>query len=389
MIDLEARLDALRAEGLVRPPRLVSGPQGPRVVLDGRPVLLLGSDGCLGLADHPRVREAAADAAMRWGVGAGGSRIAGGTMTPHRRLEERLAELHDTDAAVLLGCEALAAAAAVSVLAGPGDVVFADARNRSALADACRLSGAEAVAYDDLAALTGGLREAGERAALIVTDGVFAADGASAGLPVLARLARRHGARLLVDETHALGVLGPGGRGAVAAAGLEGEVDAIVGSLGTALGAHGGYVAGEAALVRCLVADEPAFRTMTAPSPVTTAGALAGLELLLEQPRRVEKLLGNAAELRAALAAHGVEVDDQPTHVVALPAPDAASARRLADAALARGIHAPPLADPPALRLTVMASHTKAELREAAATLAALVHAQAPPLRAPALTHAA
>jgi len=391
MIHPEDRLAALRAAGHpLRRPRLVSGPQGPRVVLDGRPVLMLGSDNCLGLADHPRVRQAAADAAMRWGVGAGGPRAAGGTMTPHRRLEERLAELHETDLAVLAGCEGSAAAAGVAALAGPGDLVLADARSRPALLDACRLSGADAVAYDDLAALAAGLRTlAGGRSALIVAEGVRGTDGAIAPLGELARLAARHGARLLVDETHALGVLGPGGRGAVAAAGLEGEVDAVVGSLGTALGAHGGYVAGGAALVRALLAGEPVVAASTAPSPVVAAGALAALELLLEQPRRVEKLRANAAALRAALAAHGVDVAVDATHILALPAAGLLEAHALADRALARGVFAPAVADPPGLRLAAMASHTRSELREAAVLLARAVDAARVPTPAPPLARAA
>jgi len=387
MIDLQARLDELRELGLARRPPLVSGPQGPRVVLDGRPVLVLASDNCLGLADHPRVRQAAADAAMRWGVGAGAARVAGGTMTPHRRLEERLRDLHDVEAALVLGCEGAAAAAAVAALAGPGDVVFGDARNRPALADACRLSGAEAVSYDDVAALDAALSAAEGRGALVVTDGVFADDGALAPLRRLAAVARRHGVRLLVDETHALGAVGPAGRGAVAAAGVEADVDAIVGSLGTALGTHGGYVAGPTALVRCLLAGDPALRSATAPSPVTAAGALAALDLLLEQPRRAEKLTANAAALRAALADAGLPVAPEGTHVVALPAVDRRAALRVAALALALGVFVE--ARDASVRLAVMASHARGELREAAAVLARAFERAGPAAPAPALARAA
>ena len=147
MLDLQDRLDELKALGLYRRLRMVSGPQGPRVLLDGRPVLLLCSDNCLGLADHPRVREAAADAALRWGAGAGGARLVAGNMTLHRRLEERLAAFLGTQTALLFGSGYLAALGVIPALARPGELVFADAGNQPALVDGCRLSGAEVVTY--------------------------------------------------------------------------------------------------------------------------------------------------------------------------------------------------------------------------------------------------
>src|SRR2546423_7992785 len=140
MTDIAARLEELRELGLYRRLRLVSGPQGPRVVLDGRPVLLLCSNNYLGLADHPRVRADAADAAMRWGVGAGASRLVSGNMTLHRRLEERLAAFEGTDACVLFGSGYLANTGLVAALAGPDDVVFSDAPNHPSIVAGCRLA---------------------------------------------------------------------------------------------------------------------------------------------------------------------------------------------------------------------------------------------------------
>src|SRR3984893_1519564 len=143
MSEIEARLAELEELGLHRRLRLISGPQGPRVLLDGRPVLLLCSNNYLGLADHPRVREAAADAAMRWGGGAGASRLVSGTMTIHRRLEERLAAFKGRETALLFGSGYLANAGCVAALARPGDVVFSDELNHASIIDGCRLSGAE------------------------------------------------------------------------------------------------------------------------------------------------------------------------------------------------------------------------------------------------------
>src|SRR4051794_4989571 len=290
--------------------RMVSGPQGPRVVLDGKPVLLLCSGNHLGLADHPRVREAAADAAMRWGAGAGAARPAAGTMTLHRRLEERLAGFLGTDAALLFGSGYLANLRIVPALAERGEIVFADALCHPSVADACRLSGAETVAYDhaDVEQLAWGLRNADGRAALIVTEGVFALDGDVAPLESIAALAHRFDARLMVSEAHGLGSAGPDGRGAITAAGLRGQVDVIVGSLGSALGAAGGYAACDRMLARYLAAHARTFAGSTALPPPAAAAAMAALELLREQPRRVEKLQANADCLRTELAREGFDV---------------------------------------------------------------------------------
>src|SRR4051812_17206087 len=143
MLDLDDRLAELKELGLYRRTRMVSGPQGPRVVLDGEPVLLLCSNNYLGLADHPRVREAAADAAMRWGVGAGASRLVSGTMTVHRRLEERLAEFKGSQAALLFGSGYLANVGVIGALARRGQTVFSDELNHASIIDGCRLAGAD------------------------------------------------------------------------------------------------------------------------------------------------------------------------------------------------------------------------------------------------------
>ena len=228
MSEIAERLAELERLGLDRRMRLVSGPQGPTVLLDGRPVLLLCSNNYLGLADHPRVREAAADAAMRWGVGAGASRLVSGTMTIHRRLEERLATFERSEACVLFGSGYLANIGVIGALAGRGDTIFSDELNHASIVDGCRLSGAEIVVYRhlDTEHLEWGLRQAGGRrggpgSRLIVTDSVFSMDGDLAPLEEIVELAGFHDARVMVDEAHATGALGPDGRGAVADAGLE------------------------------------------------------------------------------------------------------------------------------------------------------------------------
>lgn len=379
MIELEARLAELRALGLARRTRLVSGPQGPHVLLDGKPVLLLCSNNYLGLADHPAVREAAAEAAMRWGVGAGASRLVSGTMTVHRRLEERLAAFKGRQGALLFGSGYLANAGTIAALARPGDVVFSDELNHASILDGCRLSRAEVFVYDhcDPEHLEWGIVRAEDRGALIVTDSVFSMDGDVAPLAEIVELAERHGLRTVVDEAHGTGALGPGGRGALAEAGLEDQVDVIVGTLGKALGSYGAFVACDELMVRYLVNAARTFIFSTALPPPAAAAALAALGLLESEPRRVQRLRANASTLGRALEAEGFDVRGSRTQILPLVIGDAAQAMRISELALQRGVFAqairPPTVPPMTsrLRMAVMATHRESELIAVARVVAA------------------
>ncbi|MEA2155622.1 MAG: 8-amino-7-oxononanoate synthase [Solirubrobacteraceae bacterium] len=377
MIEIQARLSELQELGLYRRTRLVSGPQGPNVVLDGKPVLLLCSNNYLGLADSRVVQEAAADAALRWGVGAGSSRLVSGTMTVHRRLEKRLAAFKGTETALLFGSGYLANLGVIGALARAGEIVFSDELNHASIIDGCRLSRAETFVYghNDMEHLAWGLSQAGSRGALIVTESVFSMDGDVAPLEEIVALARLHGVRVAVDEAHATGCLGPGGRGAVAEAGLEGEVDVVVGTLGKALGSYGAFVACDAELAHLFTNSARSLIFSTAPPPPAVAGALAALELLEEQPRRVERLHANAEVLRGELAREGFDVSGSSTQIIPLVVGDAQTAMGVCEAALERGVFAQAIRPPTVplgtsrLRLAVMATHTKDELREAARVL--------------------
>jgi glycine C-acetyltransferase/8-amino-7-oxononanoate synthase len=379
MTDIADRLEELRDRGLYRRLRMISGPQGPRVLLDGRPVLLLCSNNYLGLADHPQVREAAADAAMRWGAGAGASRLISGNMKPHRRLEERLAGFKGFDAALLFGSGYMANVGVISTLARRGEVVFSDELNHASIIDGCRLSRAETFVYrhGDVEHLSWGLRGAAGRGSLIVTDGVFSMDGDIAPLEDLVRLASRHDCRLMVDEAHATGVIGPGGRGSVAEAGLTGDVDILVGTLGKALGSYGAYVCANRELVDYLINTARSFIFSTAPPPPIVAAALAALELLESDPQRVEKVRSNAATLREALAVEGLPADGLGTHIVPVPVGNAGRTMELSERLLERGLFAQGIRPPTVpegssrLRLTVMATHQPRELRRAAKLIGA------------------
>jgi glycine C-acetyltransferase/8-amino-7-oxononanoate synthase len=383
MIELEARLAELRALGLQRRTRLVSGPQGPHVLLDGKPVLLLCSNNYLGLADHPRVREAAAEAAMRWGVGAGSSRLVSGTMTVHRRLEERLAAFKGRQSALLFGSGYLANTGAISALARPGDVIFSDELNHASIIDGCRMARADVFVYDhgDPEHLEWGIGKAEGRGALIVTDSVFSMDGDVAPLTEIVELAQRYGLRTLVDEAHGTGALGPGGRGALAEAGLEDQVDVIVGTLGKALGSYGAFVACDEVMARYLTNAARTFIFSTALAPPAVAAALAALGLLEADPRRVQRLATNAGVLRRALETEGFDVGASRTQILPLVVGDPKQAMRICEIALQRGVFAqairPPTVPPMTsrLRLAVMATHREGELLAAARTFAAAARA--------------
>ena len=374
MDDAARRLDELSRAGLRRSLRVVDGPQGPRVMLDGAGVLLLCSNNYLGLADHPRVRRSAADAAERYGAGSGASRLVSGNMSLHERLEAALAEFEETEAALLFGSGYLANTGTVAALAGRGEVVFSDELNHASIIDGCRLSRAETFVYRhlDTEHLAWGLAKARERAALIVTDGVFSMDGDLAPLTDLHELASRHRCRLMVDEAHGTGALGPGGRGAVAAAGLSGEVDVIVGTLGKALGSYGAYVCSSDDTRELLLNTARPLIFSTGLPPPALAAALAALTLLESNPGLVARLQRNAAALHDALSEEGLNCGPARTHITPVLVGEAERAVALCERALAGHVFAQAIRPPtvPAgtsrLRLSVMANHRVDELQVAA-----------------------
>jgi glycine C-acetyltransferase/8-amino-7-oxononanoate synthase len=348
-------------------------------MLDGRPVLLLCSNNYLGLAGHPLVREAAAEAAIRWGAGAGASRLISGSMEPHRSLERRLAAFKGYESALLFGSGYLANSGVIAALAGHGEVVFSDELNHASIIDGCRLARADTFVYRhaDLDHLAWGLRAAGGRASLIVTDGLFSMDGDRAPLEGLLDLARRRGCRLMVDEAHATGTVGPGGRGTVAAAGLSGEVDLLVGTLGKALGSYGAYVCASSETVEYLVNTARSFIFSTALPPPAVEAAEKALALLESEPDMVQRLGVNAAVLRDALAAEGFSVGLSQSQIVPVRVGDSGQAMVLSEALLEHGIFAQGIRPPTVphgtsrLRFTAMSTHDPSALRRAARVLGA------------------
>jgi glycine C-acetyltransferase/8-amino-7-oxononanoate synthase len=377
MTDVAARLLDLRERDLHRRLRLVEGPQGPSVRLDDREVLLLCSNNYLGLADEPRVREAAARAALSWGAGAGASRLISGNMEPHRYLEVELAEFEGFPEALLFGSGYLANTGTIAALAGSGEAVFSDQLNHASIIDGCRLARAETRVYRhrDLEHLAWSLQDAGGRPALIVTDGVFSMDGDLAPLRELYELARRHGARLLVDEAHATGAIGPGGRGTVREAGLAGEPGVVVvGTLGKALGSYGAYVCADLDTVDYLINAARPFVFSTAPPPAAVGAAAEALSILRAEPERVEALRRNAGVLREALVREGLAVGSE-TQILPIQVGEAEPTMRLCELLLERGVFAQGIRPPTVpegtsrLRLTVMSTHAPEDLEAAARTI--------------------
>jgi 8-amino-7-oxononanoate synthase len=370
--DLAAVLEELRAAGLFRELREVESAQGARVRLDGREVVLLCSNDYLGLAGDARLGAAAAEYAERWGAGAGASRLVSGGMVPHRRLEEELAAFKGSEACLLFGSGFLANTGVIAALAGRGDVVLSDARNHASIVDGCRLARAQTVVYPhaDLDALGHALAAVAGRDALIVTDAVFSMDGDLAPLTGIVELARRHGARVMVDEAHATGVVGDTGRGLVAELGLEGEVEVVVGTLGKALGAYGAFVCCDRRTASFLVNRARTLIYSTALPPPALGAALEGLRILREEPARVARLHANARLLRSGL---GLAPDPMPIVPLVLGEPAAATAA--CRAALERGVFAQAIRPPTVpegtsrLRLVAMATHSEADLRRAAEVL--------------------
>jgi 8-amino-7-oxononanoate synthase len=376
--DVDEALEALRRDGLLRELRTIERADGPRVRLDGRDVLLLCSNDYLGLAHDPRVRGAAAEAAMVWGAGAGASRLVSGSLQLHRDLEEELAAFKGAETCVLFGSGFLANTGVVAALAGRGEVVLSDELNHASLIDGCRLARAETVVYRhaDVDALQDALRAHAGRRATIVTDAIFSMDGDAAPLEEIADLAERHGARVIVDEAHATGVVGPGGRGLVAELGLQERIDVVVGTLSKALGSYGAFACCSASLAELLVNRARTLIFSTAPPPPSVAAAREALRIVRNGPELVDRLRANAAVLRAALADEGLDVAPGEMPIVPVVIGEPAAAMEACEAALRDGVFAQAIRPPTVpegtsrLRLVAMASHAEEDLRDAARTIA-------------------
>ena len=370
----------VRAAGLWRELRRIEGPVDTWVTVDGVRALLLCSNDYLGLASHPALAAAAARALETHGTGAGASRLVSGSLAIHRDLEARLARFKHAEAAVLFPTGYHANIGAITTLVRRGDAVFSDRLNHASIIDGCRLSGAEVHVYPhaDADALGAMLAGSTARRRLVVTDSVFSMDGDHAPLAEICRLAAEHDAMVMVDEAHATGVEGPSGAGLVEALGLGDAVTVQMGTLGKALGAAGAFVAGSRALVDLLVNRARSLIYTTAPPPPIVAAVAAALDLVAREPERRRRLATIAATLRSRLRALGFEIPPGEGPIIPVLAGTSERALAWSRGLLERGVFVQAIRPPTVpegtarLRVTLMATHTDADVAHAIDAFAAL-----------------
>ncbi len=381
--ELAAELARIAERGLSRRLRRIDGPQTAEVVLEGRTVLLLCSNNYLGLAGHPDLIAAAADATSRLGTSAVSSRLVSGHMSAHQELEDRLAGWKRQERALLFSTGYQANIGVVSTLAGPGDVVISDELNHASIIDGCRLSRAEVLVYrhNDMDELADRLTRArGARRVLVVTEAVFSMDGDRAPLAEITELAKTHRAWLMVDEAHSAGVFGPRGAGLAAALGLEREIDIHMGTLGKALGSFGAYVAGPAELVDTLINKARSFIFTTGLPPSAAAAAMAALDVIEREPERATGLLERAGRLGRSLRSEGLVVGHLNSQILPVMVGEPELAVALADELLERGLYVAAIRPPTVpegssrLRLSLMATHSDEQIELAGREIAAAAH---------------
>ncbi|WP_257388804.1 8-amino-7-oxononanoate synthase [Tahibacter caeni] len=375
--DLLARLaqaQADRAEaGLLRRLRGVAAADGAYIVIDGRRLLNFASNDYLGLAQHPRLREALTDAAKRWGVGATAAHLLGGHREPHEALERALADWTGRERALLFSSGWLANVGVLAALLADGDLCLQDKLNHACLIDGARLSGANLKRYvhADVASARRQFEASPGVAALLATDGVFSMDGDVAPLAELAALCREQGATLHVDDAHGLGVLGRDGAGSLAEAGLgQDDAPVLMATLGKALGSAGAFVAGSANLVDGLVQFARSHVYTTAMPPAVAAAALAAVGIARHESWRRERLQILVRHLRAGAAERGLQLLPSRSAIQPLLVGDSEAALNLSRQLELRGYYVPAIRPPtvPAgtarLRITLSALHTESMVEQ-------------------------
>ena len=365
-------LGAIRDRGTHRRMRVLDGAQAPRMVVDGREVLLFAGSNYLDLAHHPEVVEAASRAARDYGCASGGSRLINGNLRLHEELEEGLAKFFDADAALAFNTGYAANVGVIPALVGRGDVVVSDALSHASIVDGCRLSKADVRVFPhgDVAALDVAMGAAARdyRRLLLAIDGVYSMDGDVAPVAEMVAVAKRHGAMVLLDDAHGTGTLGAKGRGSAELGGVTDDIDVLMGTLGKAIGSFGAFVVGSHALRELLVNVARSFIFSCALSPPQVAAAQASLRLVEREPERRERLQANAARLRSRLGEHGIDTTPSTTQIVPVIIGGNAPTMAVCEALLERGFYAQGIRHPSVpegtarLRITPMATHTHEEL---------------------------
>ena len=316
------RADEVKAQGYYPYFRAIEENEGPVVSIEGRKIIMAGSNNYLGLTAHPRVKEAAIDAIRRFGTGCSGSRYLTGTLTLHNELEERLAAFLGRESCLLFSTGYQTAQGIIPTLVQRGEYIVSDKDNHACIvAGNLMAKGAFATfdrykhnEMDDLERVISRLPL--DKGKLIVSDGVFSTTGEIVHLPQLVEIAKKYNARILIDDAHSTGVIGVGGRGTASHFGLGNEVDMTMGTFSKTFASLGGFVVGERAVINYIKLHSPALIFSASPTPASVAAAIAALDILEEQPELVDKLRANAQYMREGFVKLGFKVIDGQTGVV-------------------------------------------------------------------------
>jgi glycine C-acetyltransferase len=371
---LDGELAQLKKEGRSAGLRVVTGPQAPVAVVDGKKVVNLTSNNYLDLTEHPKLRAAAKDAIDRCGVGTAAVRPIIGTMDVHVELETKLASFKGTEACLVFQSGfTVNVACCQSLMTSDKDLLISDALNHASIIDGARLSKARRAIYPhrDMKALETILQSpeaACARRRMIVTDGVFSMDGDVAPLPAIVALAEKYGAFVMVDDAHASGVMGPNGRGTPAHFGLSDRVQVQIGTLSKAVGAVGGYVAGERRLIDFLTAVARPFIFSSSFPPSVAATCSAAVDVMLAEPERIKTLWDNAGYFKEGLRKLGFDTGASETPITPVMVGDTAKAQKFSTRLFEEGVFALSICYPivargkDRLRTIVSAGHSRADL---------------------------
>jgi len=344
------------------------------VTIEGRRTIMLGSNNYMGLTSDPRVINAAVEAANQFGSGCSGSRFLNGTLVLHNQLEEKLAEFLNKESALTFSTGFQANLGIISAITGPRDIIFSDRANHASIVDACRLSFAKTIKYahNDMDELRDKLQRAPEDAGkLIVTDGVFSMEGDIVKLPELVELAKRFGARVMVDDAHGLGMIGDCGRGTASYFGLEDEVDIIMGTFSKSLASLGGYIAAKESVTHYVRHHSRPFIFSASIPPACCGAALEALRIIKSEPERQKNLKENGDYLKAKLREAGIPVGDSETAIVPVMTHETLRTFRIHHELLMAGVYCNPVIAPAVkegeclLRTSCTATHTKEQIDEA------------------------
>ncbi|NNU75108.1 8-amino-7-oxononanoate synthase [Clostridium estertheticum] len=367
------KLIKIKDKGLYRELRYIDTAQSPRVKIEGKDFILLGSNNYLGLCDDFRLKKAAIDAINKYGVGSGGSRLTTGSYDLHKQLEEKIASFKGTEASLVFNTGYMANVGIISALCDGSWVIFSDKLNHASIIDGYRLSGAKLIRYKhcDMNDLLNKINKYKGSNNLIVTDGVFSMDGDIAPLPDIVKIAKKFNMMTMVDDAHATGILGKNGSGTASYFGLDNEIDIIMGTLSKAVASEGGYVAGKKDLINYLINSARSFIYSTALSPSTIAVSIKALEIIEKDEERRVKLLKTSNWFQNQLKAAGFNVMESKTPIIPILIGEVDKAVEFSKILLSQGVYVPAIRPPSVprgtsrLRISLMATHSKEDLEEA------------------------